>query len=245
MHKILIKKYPEITKTSAIQSIENRSFSFIRNEKYLPLITNIDIGIKVVIITPRDLDIKSNNVIIESVDNVDYAFTMIHNILNKNKKSRKNIIGENCNIHPTAVLDVEGIHIAKSPEGVPVQIKHMGNVVLGNNIDILALSTIQKGVFGSTIIEDNVKIDSHVNIGHNSVIGGNTVIALGAIIGGSCIIGSNCMIGLGAIIRNGITICDNVIIGQGSNVVSNITKSGIYLGSPAKYYKEYNKNWNF
>ena len=53
------------------------------------------------------------------------------------------------------------------------------------------------------------------------------------------------MIGIGVLIRNGITICDDVIIGQGTNVISDITVPGIYMGSPAKFYKDYNKNWNF
>jgi len=100
-------------------------------------------------------------------------------------------------------------------------------------------------VFGSTIIKKGAKIDSHVNIGHNSYIGKNTVIALGSILGGSTIIGKNCMVGLGAIIRNGTSICDNVIIGQGSNVVSDIKEPGIYMGSPAKLFKPYDKDWNF
>jgi UDP-3-O-[3-hydroxymyristoyl] glucosamine N-acyltransferase len=123
--------------------------------------------------------------------------------------------------------------------------KHIGNVVIEDNVMILALTTIQKGIFGSTIISQGVKIDSHVNIGHNSYIGESTAIALGSIVGGSCTIGRNCMLGLGCIIRNGTKICDNVIIGQGSNVVSNIDKPGIYMGSPAKFYKDYDINWNY
>ncbi len=123
--------------------------------------------------------------------------------------------------------------------------KHIGNVILKDDVSIFALSTIQRGVFGSTIIERGVKIDSHVNIGHNSHIGQDSVIALGAILGGSTTIGKNCMIGLGAIIKNGISICDDVIIGQGSNVVSYIIEPGIYMGNPAKLFKSYDKEWNF
>jgi UDP-3-O-[3-hydroxymyristoyl] glucosamine N-acyltransferase len=170
---------------------------------------------------------------------------MIHNTLHKNTIPLPNIIGKNCFIHPTAVLDVEGMHVTKSPDGSRIQIKHLGNVVLEDDISVFALSTLQRAVFGSTIIKRGVKIDSHVNIGHNSYIGEDSVIALGAIIGGSVKIGRSCMIGLGVTIRNGVSICDNVIVGMGSNVVSNITDSGIYMGSPAKFYKSYSEGWNF
>ena len=157
----------------------------------------------------------------------------------------KNKIGKNCFIHPLATLNVEGIHIARGPNNKIIQMKHIGNIIIKDNVHILAFATIQRSIFDSTIIEKNVKIDSHVNIGHNSFIGKNSAIALGSIIGGSVFIGKNCMVGLGVIIRNGVRICDNVIIGMGSNVVSDINNSGVYMGSPAKFYKEYNKNWNF
>ena len=249
MYKKLIKKYPEYTKTSSIYNLENYSFSFIRNEKiFNSIIDNISkCDAKFVVIAPKNphINLYLDNIIFECIDYPNYVFTMIHNILNKDKEPFENYTGSNCKIHKTTVLDVEGIHIAKSPEGIPIQMKHMGNVVICDNVEILAFSTIQRAIFGSTIISDNVKIDSHVNIGHNSYIGENTVITLGSIIGGSCQIGNNCMIGLGSIIKNGTSICDNVIIGQGSNVVSDIEKPGLYIGNPARFHKEYDKNWNF
>jgi UDP-3-O-[3-hydroxymyristoyl] glucosamine N-acyltransferase len=241
MYKKLIEKYPEYTDTCSIKDCYDGSFTFIRNKKYLPK----DIKEDIVLISPKNIEINISNVIVEYVDYPDYVFTMIHNILNKNKKHDGDYISSDCKIHESALIGVEGIHIAKSPEGMPVQMKHMGCVIINYNVEILALSTIQRAVFGETIIGANVKIDSHVNIGHNSYIGRNTVITLGSVIGGSCHIGENCMIGLGSIIKNGTHICDNVIIGQGSNVVSDIEKPGLYIGNPARFHKEYDKNWNF
>jgi acetyltransferase-like isoleucine patch superfamily enzyme len=248
MHKQLIKKYPDYINTCSIKNLEDFSFTFIRSKKYLDLLIESDYQ-NVIILVPKEFeDIKLPDYWkFEYVDNVDFIFTVIHNTLWRNKRTYppKNIIGHNCYIHPTAVLDVEGLHVAKSTDGVRIQMKHISNVILEDSVSILALATIQRGIFDPTILSQGVKIDSHVNIGHNSYIGENTTIALGSIIGGSCFIGSNCMIGLGCIIRNGISICNNVIIGQGSNVVKDIDKPGIYMGSPAKFYKEFDNNWNY
>lgn len=242
MYKEILSKYPQYKGTCPINTLRDGCFTFIRNESYLRFSLQKD----VVVLAPNNIrDKLPLGWKYEFVDNVDYVFTMIHNTLHINTVPLANIIGKNCFIHPTAVLDVEGIHVTKSSDGKRIQIKHLGNVVLEDNVSILALSTLQRAVFGSTIIKCGVQIDSHVNIGHNSYIDEDTVIALGAIIGGSVRIGKNCMIGLGVIIRNGISICDNAIIGMGSNVVSDITESGIYMGSPAKFYKSYNKDWNF
>lgn len=241
MYNDIMLKYPEYKNTCPINRLSDGCITFARNRKYLNLNTYKD----VVILVPKwftDLPIRWR---FEYVDNVDYVFTMIHNTLYKNLQPAPNIIGSNCFIHPTAVLDVEGMHVTKAPDDSRVQLKHMGNVIIEDNVMVLALATLQRAVFGSTIIKRGVKIDSHVNIGHNSIIGENTVLALGAIVGGSVTIGKNCMIGLGVVIRNGVSICDDVIVGMGSSVVSDITESGIYVGSPTKFFKSYSKDWNF
>jgi len=241
VHNYIINKYPEYKKTCAINDLKDGCITFIRNKKHSNWVYVKD----VIILIPKKTTGLPLGWQYEVVDNVDYTFTMIHNILWKNVSPQENIIGKNCFIHKTAILDVEGIHYTKAPDGSRVQMKHIGNIEIKDNVSIFALATIQRGIFGSTILSKGVKIDSHVNIGHNSYIGKNSVIALGATIGGSVTLGKNCMVGLGAIIRNGINICSNVIIGQGSNVVSDITKPGIYIGNPAKIFKPYNKEWNF
>jgi acetyltransferase-like isoleucine patch superfamily enzyme len=241
MYKEIMDKYPYYKNTCPINDLKDKCITFIRSKKYLNLNANKD----VVVLVPKDLDDLPDGWHYEFVDNVDYIFTMVHNTLYKDKPPLRNVIGRNCFIHPTAVLDVEGMHVTKAPNGSRIQLKHMGNIVIEDDVMILALATLQRAVFGSTTIERGVKIDSHVNIGHNSFIGQDSVVALGAILGGSVKLGKNCMVGLGAVIRNGVTICDNVIIGMGSIVVSDITESGIYMGSPAKFFKPYSKEWNF
>jgi len=241
MHNYIINKYPEYKRTCAINDLKDGCITFIRNKEYLRLTNTND----TIILVPKSMTELPFGWHYEFIDNVDYTFTMIHNILWKDISPQEHIIGKNCFIHLTTILDIEGIHYAKAPDGSRIQMKHIGNVEIGDNVSVFALTTIQRGIFGSTVLCDGVKIDSHVNIGHNSYIGKNSVIALGAILGGSVTLGENCMIGLGAIIRNGINICSNVIIGQGSNVVSNITNPGIYIGNPAKFFKPYDSGWNF
>ena len=241
MYYDIMSRYPNHKSTCPINNLRDGCITFIRDSKYLKLGEYRD----VVILVPKEVKDLPAGWCYEFVDNVDYVFTMIHNTLYKDFTPPENVIGQNCFIHPTAVLDVEGMHITKAPDGSRVQLKHIGNVIIEDDVAILACATLQRAVFGSTIIKRGAQIDSHVNIGHNSYIGENSVLALGAIGGGSVTLGKNCMVGLGAILRNGISICDNVIIGQGANVVSDITEPGLYMGFPAKFFKPYDKNWNF
>jgi len=241
MYKDIISKYPDYKNTCSINELSDGCITFIRNKKYLNLSDHKD----VIILVPKEFTDLPEGWKYEFVDNVDYVFTMIHNILNESRLPLENVIGQNCYIHPSSAVGVEGLHVAKSSSGELVQLKHMGNVVIENNVMILAQVTLLRAVFGSTIIGAGTKVDSRVHLGHNIVVGKNCAIAAGVIIAGSVNIGNNCMIGIGALIRNGISICDNVIIGMGSNVVYNITESGIYMGSPAKLFKPYNKGWNF
>ncbi len=244
MWKDIMFKYPDYMNTCPLENLEDKCFTFIRSKKYISKIKDKK---DVVIIAPNRMksDISHFDFKFEFVEHVDFIFTSIHNNLYEFKNPTKNSIGKNCRIDNTAIIGVEGMHVTITPDNKRLQIKHMGNVIIEDDVMILALTTIQRAVFGSTILKTGVMIDSHVNIGHNSYIGENTVLAFGAIVGGSVTLGKNCMIGLGAILRNGINICDNVIIGMGSLVVRDITEPGIYKGSPAKFYKPYDKSWNF
>jgi len=241
MYNEILLRHPSYRKTCPINNLSDGCITFVRHSRYLNLGDHKD----VVVLVPKGIKDIPSGWCYEFVENVDYTFTMIHNILHEDFILPENVIGHNCSIHSTAVLGVEGMHVTKAPDGSRVQLKHIGNVVLEDDVMVLALATLQRAVFGSTTIKRGVKIDSHVNIGHNSLIGQDSVIALGAIVGGSVKIGRNCMIGLGAVIRNGVIICDDVIVGMGSNVVSDIIEPGIYMGSPAKIFKSYDKGWNF
>lgn len=225
-------------KTCSITNPINNGISFIRNENYIN--EDIDPNLDIIILVPQeavawDLPIGPKYIFCERPE---YEFIWIHNSLNKNTEPNENIIGYGCDIHPSSLIGTDGLAVKQNTEGKWLQMVHMGRVVIGDNVTILAFVTIQRAIFGSTIIKDGVKIDSHVNIGHHSIIGENTVIACGSVIGGSVTIGKNCMLGLGAIIRSGVSICKDVMIGMGAVVVKDITKPGTYIGNPAKLIRK-------
>lgn len=114
-----------------------------------------------------------------------------------------------------------------------------GKVIIGDNNVISELVTIQRpfneGEF-TTIGNDNI-IMAHSHFGHNVALGNNSEICTGVILGGYAVIGSNVKIKLGATVRNRMTIQNNSIVGLGSAVVKSIPESQIWIGNPAKFYK--------
>ena len=110
----------------------------------------------------------------------------------------------------------------------------MGNVIIKSGVNIDALAVIHRASIDSTIIGEDTTICSHVNIGHNCIIGKKNFIAPGVKVAGSVSIGNNCKIWQGSMLKNGINICDNVVIGMGSVVTRDIAEPGTYYGSPCK-----------
>jgi len=163
-----------------------------------------------------------------------YAFTMYHNHIHRWDEVIEPVIGSNCNIHSSVVLNVEGIRFATASDGSKIQFIHTGSLVIGDNVDVGPHSVIHRGTMGPTTIEDGVKIGSLSNIGHNAQIGKNTIIAIGVVVNGSARIGKNCYIWSGALVRNRVQICDNAKVGTGAVVLDDITTPGTYVGVPAK-----------
>ena len=152
-------------------------------------------------------------------------------------------IGNNCTIHSGAVLGSDGFGFAPNPDGTFSKIPQIGNLIIEDNVNIGACTTIDRATMGSTIIRKGVKLDNQIQIGHNVEIGENTVIAALTGIAGSSKIGYNCMIGGQVGISGHITIGNNVRI-QGQSGVSRNTKDGEFLqGTPSLDYKEYYKSY--
>lgn len=136
-------------------------------------------------------------------------------------------IGKGCIIHSGAVLGADGFGIVKE-HGQWIRISQLGGVRIGDNVDIGANTTIDRGALNDTIIEDGVKIDNQVQIAHNVKIGRNTAVAGCTGIAGSAEIGKDCVIGGASSINGHIQITDNVMIAGAGNVAKSITKPGIY-----------------
>ena len=187
---------------------------------------NIFIGPNVVIeenVSIADGVTVHAGVIIES-DNIIGDNSTIHpNVVIKTNT----IIGRNCTIYSGSVIGSDGFGYAKDNDKW-FAIPQIGRVIVGDNVDIGANSTIDRGTLDDTIISSGVKIDNLVQIGHNCVIGENTIIAGCVGIAGSAKIGKNCAIGGAAMILGHLSIADNVIISPGSMITRSIKNSGTY-----------------
>ncbi len=142
-------------------------------------------------------------------------------------------IGKNCIIHSNSVIGADGFGF--SPQAGPnyLKVAQIGNVIIEDEVEIGACTTIDRATIGSTIIEKGVKLDNHIQVAHNVVIGQNTVIAAQTGIAGSTKIGKNCMFGGQVGIVGHLKIGDNVKVGAQSGVGSNINDGEIMIGTPA------------
>lgn len=141
-------------------------------------------------------------------------------------------IGNNCILHAGSVIGSDGFGFA--PEGENYKkIPQLGNVVLKDNVEVGANTTIDRAVMGSTIIHKGVKLDNLVQIAHNVEVGENTVMAAQVGIAGSVKIGSHCMFGGQVGLAGHIHIADHVVFGAQAGVISDIKEAKTVLGAPA------------
>ena len=141
------------------------------------------------------------------------------------------VVGKNCIIHAGAVIGSDGFGFA--PEGERYKkIPQMGNVILEDDIEIGANTTIDRATLGSTVIRSGVKLDNLIQVAHNVEVGENTVIAAQSGIAGSSKIGKNCMFGGQVAIGGHISIGEKVQIGGQSGVSNNQKANQVLLGTP-------------
>lgn len=147
------------------------------------------------------------------------------------------VIGSNCILHAGSVIGSDGFGFA--PEGdIFKKIPQLGNVILEDNVEIGANTTVDCATMGSTIIRSGVKLDNLVQIAHNVEVGKNTVIAAQSGIAGSTKIGQNCMFGGQVAVSGHIIIGDRVQIGGQSGVSNSQDGNQILLGTPAQPAKD-------
>ena len=150
-------------------------------------------------------------------------------------------IGEDCIIRENSVIGGYGFGFDKDYEGNNFRIPHLGGVVIGNNVEVGAITTVCSGTINPTIIRDFAKIDDHVHVAHNVDIGENSIITACAEISGSCIIGKNTWLAPNVAIINGIKIGENVTIGMGSVVTKSVQDNEVMVGAPAEPLEEAKK----
>ncbi len=165
------------------------------------------------------------------------ALLKAHVVLADNTKLGRRVI-----IQPGAIIGGDGFGFV--PDGDEwVKIEHLGNVEIGDDVEIGANTAIDRATLGSTVIGNGVKIDNLVHISHNDVIGDRTVIAACTGIAGSTTIGKDCKIGGAAMINGQISICDGTTITPATRIHKSITKKGRYSsGLLAVEHGEWLKN---
>jgi UDP-3-O-[3-hydroxymyristoyl] glucosamine N-acyltransferase len=152
-------------------------------------------------------------------------------------------VGKNCKIHAGAIIGADGFGFAPDKNGEYQAIPQIGNVIIEDNVDIGAATTIDRATLGATIIRAGVKLDNQIQIAHNVEVGKNTVIASQTGISGSTKIGQNCMIGGQVGISGHLKIGNNVKILAQTGVTKNIKESEIIYGTPAFKSSSFNRSY--
>lgn len=174
-------------------------------------------------------------------DNVHIADNVV--IFSGAKVYSETIIGKNCVIQSGAIVGSDGFGFAPNKAGEFTKIPQTGNVILEDDVDVGAGTTIDRATMGSTILRKGVKLDNQIQIAHNVEIGEHTVIAAQTGVAGSTKIGKRCMIGGQVGIVGHITIGDNVRIQAQSGIGRSVKDNEILQGSPALNYGDYNKSY--
>lgn len=151
-------------------------------------------------------------------------------------------IGQDCTIHPNSVLGSDGFGFAPEKDGYK-KIEQLGGLEIGNNVEIGAGCTIDRGAISNTIISNGVKLDNQVHIAHNVFLGSNSAIAACCAIAGSTKIGKNFKMGGLSGVLGHLQICDDVTVGAHTLITKSIKSPGNYIGiMPAQNHMNWSKS---
>ena len=152
------------------------------------------------------------------------------------------VIGRNTTIHFNSVLGSDGFGYAADQNGY-IKIEQLGKLIIGDNVEIGASCSIDRGTIEDTEIHDGVKLDNQVHIAHNVILGKNSAIAASCAVAGSTVIGKNLQMGGLSGILGHLKICDDVLIGAHTLITKSIKEPGNYVGiMPAQEQKDWAKS---
>lgn len=155
----------------------------------------------------------------------------------------ESVIGNNCIIHSGTIIGSDGFGFAPQEDGTYSKVPQIGNVIIEDDVEIGACTTIDRATLGSTIIRKGVKLDNHIQVAHNVEIGENTVIAAQTGIAGTTKIGKNCLIGGQVGFAGHLVIGDGVKIQAQSGIGKNLEAGEVVQGSPAFNYGDFAKSF--
>ena len=153
-------------------------------------------------------------------------------------------IGDRVTIHSGAVLGADGFGFAPNGGNGWQKISQIGGVVIGDDVEIGASTTVDRGAINDTLIGNNVILDNHVQIAHNAIIGDNCAMAAYAGVAGSTVLGKNCILAAGAHVVGHASLCDNVHVMAHSLVFKDIKDPNSYSNGalPLMTTAEWSKN---
>ena len=142
-------------------------------------------------------------------------------------------IGKDCIIHSGCVIGADGFGFEPDAEGVNRKIPQIGTVIIEDDVEIGANTTIDRAMMGETRVKKNAKIDNLVQVAHNVQVGDSTFLCAQVGIAGSTTVGKHCILAGQVGVANRLTVADNVVCGAQTGVASSIRQAGQYQGSPA------------
>lgn len=196
----------------------------------------------------KNVTIQNGAIIEENVEIMSGVYVGENVVIGKGSVIHPNVviyantkIGQNCNILANAVIGSDGFGYAHTKKGEHVKIYHSGNVVLENFVDIGAGSTIDRAVFGSTIIKQGTKIDNLVQIGHNCEIDQGCIIVSQTGLSGSTRLGKGVIMGGQSATSGHLSIGDRAVIAARGGVTKSLASGKTYSGFPILLHKDWLK----
>lgn len=150
-------------------------------------------------------------------------------------------IGQDCIIKSNSVIGEPGFGFERDEAGIPLRILHLGEVVIGNRVEIGSLNTVCRATLGVTLIEDDVKTDDHVHIAHNCRVRRGALITACAELSGGVDVGEFAWIGPNASIIQKAVLGSNSVIGIGSNITKPVSEGVTVAGNPARILRKSEK----
>ena len=193
----------------------------------------------------KDVVIGNNSILYPNVTVLDYTTIGTHTTIWPGTVIRERcIVGSYCILHPNVSIGGDGFGFRPSPDGRGlIKIPHIGNVVIGNAVEIGSNSCVDRGKFSSTFIGDGSKIDNLVQIGHNSKMGRCCVMAGSSGLAGSVTLGDGVMVGGGACITDHTNVGSGAVVGGMSGVITDVLPGKKVLGYPAIDARDALKQW--
>lgn len=143
-------------------------------------------------------------------------------------------IGERCIVKSCAVIGEEGFGFERDDQGSAVRLPHLGGVIIEDDVEVGSLTTVCRGTLGDTLLKRGSKIDDHVHIAHNVVVGRDALVIACAEVSGGVVLGDSSWIAPSASIKNQVTIGERTVIGLGAVVLKDVPADQVIVGNPGK-----------